>query len=187
MVRKFDLMKLEGSLNMFNTLITVIIFLFIFPPVWILWTYFIGAGWQPTSRRVVKKMLNMAELKPEDALYDLGSGDGRILKEACKAYGTYSVGLEADPLRVLWSRLNLRFSGLSDVSHVTWGNFFNYHIGDASVVTIFLWRGTNERLKAKFQEELKPGTRVVSYYWKIEGWKPRKIDEEEKIYLYVVC
>ena len=71
--------------------------------------------------------------------------------------------------------------------HVTWGNFFNYHIGDADVVTIFLWRETNERLKVKFQEELKPGTRIVSYYWKIEGWEAQKVDKEEKIYLYVVC
>ncbi len=170
-----------------ESIILIIILLFIFLPVWILWTFFIGAGWQPTSRRVVKKMLDLAELEPGDILYDLGSGDGRILKEACKSYGAYSVGLEADPLRVLWSRLNLRFSGLSDMSHVTWGNFFNYHIGDASVVTIFLWRETNERLKAKFQEELKPGTRIVSYYWKIEGWKPKNIDKEEKIYIYVVC
>jgi tRNA U38,U39,U40 pseudouridine synthase TruA len=54
------------------------------------------------------------------------------------------------------------------------------------VVILFLWGKTNEKLKEKLQEELKPGTRIVSYVWKFKGWKPVKIDRKERIYLYII-
>ncbi|OEC84432.1 hypothetical protein A9507_02505 [Methanobacterium sp. A39] len=131
-------------------------------------------------------MLDMAEIGPEDIVYDLGSGDGRIVINAVKIYNAKAVGLEADPSRVFWSRLVITLSGIGNRAKIIWGNFFNQNISEATVVTLFLSDTANQKLKSKFLEELKPGTRIVSYVWKFRGWKPVKADETEEIYLYVI-
>lgn len=92
--------------------------------IWILWSESIGAGFQPTSKKLVDKMLEMVEIGSGDVLYDLGSGDGRIVMEAVKQYGVTAVGIEADPLRVLWSRMFIFFYGIQDKTKIKWGNFF---------------------------------------------------------------
>jgi predicted RNA methylase len=151
-----------------------------------LWPLAIGAAYSPSSMKVVRKMLNMAEVDDEDVVYDLGSGDGRIVIEAVQRYHAWGVGVEADPLRVSWSRLKIRKLGLQDQVKIIWGNLFHQNISHATVVILFLWGKTNEKLKEKLQEELKPGTRIVSYVWKFKGWKPVKIDRKERIYLYII-
>jgi hypothetical protein len=154
--------------------------------VWIFWSSIIGAGFQPTSRKLVKEMLDMAEVGSDDIVYDLGSGDGRIVIDAVKKYDAKAVGMEADPLRVFWSRLIIVLSGIRNRAKIVWGNFFNQNIGEATVVTLFLSDTANQKLKSKFQEELKPGTRIVSYVWKFNGWEPAKMDKTKEIYLYVI-
>lgn len=151
-----------------------------------LWPLAIGAAYSPSSMKVVQKMLNMAEVDSDDVVYDLGSGDGRIVIEAAHKYHALGVGVEADPLRVIWSRLKIIRLGLGQQVKIIWGNLFHQNIGPATVVVLFLWGRTNEKLKDKLQEELKPGTRVVSYVWKIKGWSPVKVDEKEQIYLYII-
>lgn len=154
--------------------------------IWIFWSNIIGAGWQPTSRRRVEKMLEMAEVDSEDIVYDLGSGDGRIVIDAAKKYNARAVGMEADPLRVFWSRLIIMIYGLRSNAKIVWGNFFNQNISEATVVTLFLSDTANQKLKPKFQRELKPGTRVVSYVWMFNGWEPVKADKTDEIYVYVI-
>ncbi|WP_424355804.1 SAM-dependent methyltransferase [Methanobacterium sp. MBAC-LM] len=154
--------------------------------IWIFWSSIIGAGFQPTSKKLVKQMLDMAEVGTEDIVYDLGSGDGRIVINAVKKYNARAVGLEADPSRVFLSRLVITLSGIGNRAKIVWGNFFNQNISEATVVTLFLSDTANQKLKSKFLEELKPGTRIVSYVWKFKGWKPVKADETEEIYLYVI-
>ncbi|MCZ3367384.1 MULTISPECIES: class I SAM-dependent methyltransferase [Methanobacterium] len=154
--------------------------------IWIFWSSIIGAGFQPTSKKLVKQMLDMAEVGTGDIVYDLGSGDGRIVINAVKKYNAKAVGLEADPSRVFWSRLVITLSGIGNRAKIVWGNFFNQNISEATVVTLFLSDTANQKLKSKFLEELKPGTRIVSYVWKFRGWKPVKADETEEIYLYVI-
>lgn len=171
------------TFSLFILLILALIGIFI---VWIFWSSIIGAGFQPTSRRLVKQMLDMAEVGPNDIVYDLGSGDGRIVINAVKEYNAKAVGMEADPSRVFWSRLVITLSGIRNRAEIVWGNFFNQDISEASVVTLFLSDTANQKLKSKFLEELKPGTRIVSYVWKFRGWEPVKVDETEEIYLYVI-
>lgn len=154
--------------------------------IWIFWSFAIGAGWEPTSKKIVKKMLEMAEVNSDDVVYDLGSGDGRIVIEAAKRYNSMAVGIEADPIRVLWSRIMVRIFRLQNNVKITWKNIFNQDISDATVVTLFLWKNINQRLKPKLLDELKPGTRVVSYIWTFEGWEPVKADNYENIYLYII-
>lgn len=167
------------TIGLIVTVFTIIIF-------WIMWSAIIGAGFQPTSKKLVKKMLEIAEVGPNDVLYDLGSGDGRIITEAVKSYGAKAVGIEADPIRVLWSRMFLFFYRIRDKSKIKWGNFFNEDILEATAVTLFLGSKANEKLKKKLVKELKPGTLVVSYFWTFHDWKPAKIDYRDKIYLYII-
>lgn len=151
-----------------------------------LWPLAIGAAYSPSSMRVVRKMLKMAEVNEDDIVYDLGSGDGRIVIEAAHRYNALGVGVEADPIRVFLSRTKIFKNRLRNHVRIIWGNLFHQNLSHATVVILFLWGRTNDKLKNKLQEELDPGTRIVSYVWKFEGWNPVKIDEKERIYLYIV-
>ena len=135
---------------------------------------------------VVKRMLDLADVHEGDVVIDLGSGDGRIIMTAAKDYQARAIGIEVDPLRLLWSRVMIRYRGLSEKVKVRWGNFFNKELGDATVVTVYQLQGINDKLQLKFEKELKPGTRVVSHVFPFPGWEPRKVDRESQVYLYVI-
>lgn len=173
-------------INLIGIILPLIVVIVIVIAISIMWPLIIGAAWSPSSKRVVDKMLDMAEGDSLDVLYDLGSGDGRIVAEAARKYRAIGIGIEADPLRVLWSRLKLRLLGLNRRTQIIWGDIFNQDINDATVVTVFLWQKTNEKLKEKLQMELKPGTRVVSHIWTFGGWTPLEVDREDRVYLYVI-
>ncbi len=152
--------------------------------VWMLWPLVIGAGWIPTPKKVVRTMLQLASVGADDTLFELGSGDGRIIFMAAKEFGAKAVGIEADPVRVLWTLIWIRLKGLKDQVSVLWGNFFKKDLSAASVVAIYQSTDINNRLKDKLMRELKPGTRVVSYSFAFDSWEPIKVDEESKVYLY---
>ncbi|MHA2140245.1 MAG: SAM-dependent methyltransferase [Candidatus Thorarchaeota archaeon] len=154
--------------------------------IWIAWPMLIGAPWIPTPKRKARGMLELAEVGDEDIVYDIGSGDGRIIIMAAREYGARSIGIEADPIRFMWSRLAIRRHRLSERVKVLRGNFFKSNIEEATVVTVYQGVEVNKKLKEKFTRDLKPGTRVVSYRFLFEGWAPVKTNEEDSIYLYVI-
>jgi cyclopropane fatty-acyl-phospholipid synthase-like methyltransferase len=154
--------------------------------IWLLWPAIIGAGWVPTSMKVVKRMLKLADVQESDVLIDLGSGDGRIIITAANEYKARAIGIEVDPIRLLWSRSIIRRKGLSERVKVLRGNFFNKDLGEATVVTVYQTQETNNKLKQKFEKELKNGTRVVSHAFTFDGWEARTVDQEAQIYLYIV-
>ncbi|MGA2574237.1 MAG: methyltransferase domain-containing protein [Candidatus Methanomethylicaceae archaeon] len=119
----------------------------------------------------------MAQVGPRDFFYDIGCGTGTVLTEA-KKRGADVVGVEIEPLR--WLICRLRVSG----ARVILGDMFKVPLGNASVVFLFQYPNVNKRLKEKLGRELKPGTRVVSYAWKIDGWKPTMVVED--LYLYTI-
>ncbi|OPY20047.1 MAG: hypothetical protein A4E26_02041 [Methanobacterium sp. PtaU1.Bin097] len=166
--------------------ITISLIIFAVFMLWIFWSDVLGAGFEPTSRKIVKNMLEMARVEAGDVVYDLGSGDGRIVIEAARSFNAGAVGIEADPLRFLWSKVKVLLLGLQKQVNIRWGNFFREDISEATVVTLFLSRKANQNLKSKLKVELQPGTRVVTYYWKFNGWKPVQEDMKNHIYLYVV-
>jgi predicted RNA methylase len=131
-------------------------------------------------------MLEFAGVNSDDILYDLGSGDGRIIVMAGKDFGATSIGIEIDPLRLMLSRFSIRRHGLKDKVKVIRGNFFNVNLSDATIVTLYQGYIINKKIRAKLAEELKPGARVVSYRFILDGWKPEKTNEDESIFLYVV-
>jgi predicted RNA methylase len=131
-------------------------------------------------------MLSMAEVKPGEVVYDLGSGDGRILMSAVKEARARAVGIEVNPLWVLWTRLKIRILKVKDNARVVWGNFFREDLSKADIVTLYLLQSTNDKLKPKLERELRPGARVVSHAFTFNGWNPVKVDEESKIFVYKI-
>ena len=170
---------------MLNLGLVVLVFAAAFG-IFMLWSVAVGAGWEPTSRTKVRRMLEMSGAGPSDVVYDLGSGDGRIIMEAARTYHARAVGVEADPLRALFSRLVVSLLHLKGQVKVIWGNFFHIDLSEATIVTVFLSQGTNQRLKPKLMAELRPGTRVVSYVWTFDDWMPVSRDLENKLSLYVI-
>ena len=154
--------------------------------IWIIWSDIIGAGFEPTSRKYVRRMLEMAQVTNNDLVYDLGSGDGRIVMEAARKCDARAVGIEADPIRYIWSKIKVLLWGMQKKVTITWGNFFREDLSRATVVTLFLSQKANQKLKQKLQCELKPGTRVVTYYWSFNGWEPVQTDKEKRIYMYII-
>lgn len=133
-------------------------------------------------------MLKLADLKAGELLYDLGSGDGRILIIAAKDFGARAIGIELNESLVKRTIDRIRELNLEDRIKVIHGDFMNVDISDANVVTLYLTERGNEIVKPKLEKELKPGTRVVSHNYEIRGWKPIRIKEVEwrRIYLYEV-
>jgi len=166
-----------------SSILTIFLTIFI---CWIFWSQAIGAEFVPTTMKNVRAMLSMVDITSDDVLYDLGSGDGRTIVTASKEYGARSVGIEADPLRLFWSQLRIRRNGLSDLSSVEWGNFFKKDLSEATVVTLYLFQSTNDKLVKKFERELKPGTKVISHVFDFKPWKLVKVDEKHNLFMYVV-
>ena len=154
--------------------------------IWIAWSGIVGVPWLPTPKSKVRAMLEIADVSQEDTLYDLGSGDGRFIVMAAKDFGAQSIGIEVDPIRSLYSRFSIWRHGLRNNVQVLRANFFKVSLEDASVVTIYGGYEINKKIRDKLASELKPGTRVVSYRFTLEGWEPVKTNDDESIYLYVV-
>src|SRR5919109_1152283 len=124
----------------------------------------------PTPERVVDKMLELAKVGPQDVVYDLGSGDGRIVIAAARKHGARGVGIDIDPQRIKEGRDNARRAGVADRVEFREGDLFKADIGDATVVTLYLMSSVNLRLRPKLLNELKPGTRVVSHAFGMGDW-----------------
>ena len=144
----------------------------------------------PSPEIVVRRMLQLANVRKGEVVYDLGCGDGRVLIIAAKEFGARAVGIEIR--RDLYEQCLRRIKdlGLEDRVTVIHGNFFDYDLSDADVVTLYLLTSVNERLRPKLERELKPGARVVSHDFEVPGWKPSKVIEIKsdiklhKLYLY---
>jgi len=117
----------------------------------------------PTPQPVVDAMLELAQVKAGDVVYDLGSGDGRIAITAAAKYGAQAVGIEIDPAMIELAKANASAAGVADRVRFVNQDMFTADISDATVVTLYLLQSLNERLRPKLVRELKPGTRVVSH------------------------
>ncbi len=144
--------------------------------------------YEPSPQNVVERMLKLANVHKGDVVYDLGCGDGRIVITAAKQFGATGVGIDINPIRIKESLQNARKAGVFD--HVTFSieDLFTADIQEATVVALFLSHSVNLKLRPKLLRELKPGTRVVSYYWDMDDWKPDKRIEVDgdPIYLWTI-
>jgi len=150
---------------------------------------YLAAPWVPLWKPDIRRMLTLAELKPGEALYDLGAGDGRMLIMGAREFGSRGVGYEIAVLPYLIGRVIIWARGLSGKVRLRYKNFYTAELGNADVVTLFLMPKATAKLKPKFERELKPGCRVVSYSFQIPGWQPTKVDKPNQqlasVYLYV--
>ncbi len=128
----------------------------------------------PTPQEVVEKMLELAEVKKGDVVYDLGCGDGRIVITAAKKYGVKGVGIDLDPERVKESLENVKKQGVEKLVEIRAGDALKANVSSATVVTLYLLPEVNLKLRPTLQEQLKPGARVVSHDFDMGDWKPLK-------------
>ena len=166
--------------------VLVVVIITVLCSISIFWPLVVGAAWTPTSRRTVRKMLELADVTEDDTVYDLGSGDGRIIIMAAEECGATSIGIELDPLRVRWSRWMIRRRGIEQKASVIQKNFFNQSFENATVVFLFQRQNTNNLLRTKLTEELKTGTRVVSHMYTFEGWTPIESIKKPNLHLYIM-
>ena len=142
----------------------------------------------PTPQAIVDEMLKLAQVGPTDVVYDLGCGDGRIAVSAAKL-GAKAVGIDIDPERIAESKDTALAAGVTDRATFRNEDLFTAKISDATVVTLYLLRSLNIRLRPKLLSELKPGTRIVSHNFSMgDEWEPDKrvTIEEKSIYLWIV-
>jgi len=150
----------------------------------VVWTTNRGAPWVPTPMKKVRKMLEMAEVGPDDLLYDLGCGDGRMIVTAARSHGARAVGVEIHPLRYIWCQILITALGLRGRVKIVFGDMFKQDLSNASVVTCYLLQSTNERLQGKLEQELRPNSRVVSSDFTFPGLYLERKDSNSRIYLY---
>ena len=129
----------------------------------------------PSPMIVVERMLQLAEVKKDDVLYDLGSGDGRIVIQAAKKYGVRGIGIDMNPELVEKARANAAKEGVGHLVEFRAADGLTVDISEATVVTLYMFKWFNNQMRPKLQR-LKPGSRVVAHDFDIDDWKPTKIE-----------
>jgi SAM-dependent methyltransferase len=135
------------------------------------------APYVPTPQEVVDRMLEVAELREGDLLYDLGSGDGRIVITAARKYGIKAVGFEINPGLIKDARDNVAAAGLGHLVEIRQQDVRTVDFSPASVLTMYLHPGANLRLRSAILRQLKPGSRVVSHNYGMGSWKPDRVEK----------
>ena len=146
----------------------------------------------PTPMPVVERMLELAKVTPKDVVYDLGSGDGRIVILAAQKFGAHAVGVQLDPGLYHKSWARIEELGLASKAKLLYGNMFQADVHAATVVTLYLLPGVNEDIRPMLEKQLRPGTRVVSHDFRIASWDAVKSEHVtvesvavHTIYLYI--
>lgn len=142
--------------------------------------------YEPTPMPVVRALLELADVGPQDLVYDLGSGDGRIPITAAKEFGARGVGIEIDPALVTRAQANAREAGVEDKVEFRLGDMYAADVRPATVVTLFLHPGPNLKLREKLRSDLPAGSRIVSYVWDMGGWTPAEVRRigEKRMFLW---
>jgi precorrin-6B methylase 2 len=141
----------------------------------------------PTPEPVVNKMLELAQVKSDDYLIDLGSGDGRIPIAAAKTYGVRAMGVDIDPVRIQEAKANAEKAKVTDKVEFVEQDLFKTDLSKATVITMYLLERINLKLRPELQK-LKPGTRIVSHSFSMGDWLPHKkeVVDGRSVYLWIV-
>ena len=183
---------------MINFLLTILVFATLAAVLFIivaLFTSFIvaifgGGPFVPTPTKEVKRILEHAKIKKGARLYDIGAGDGRFIHYSTKLYGAHATGFEIDPFVYMFARLKqifLRWEG-----EMVRADFRTHSLKDADIIICYMLPKTLKKFKTKFEKELRPGCKVISYTFKVGNWKPIKIlprnkkTRKKRIYIYSV-
>jgi len=135
------------------------------------------APYIPTPQDVVNRMLELAEVTNKDTVYDLGSGDGRVVITAAKKYGAHGVGIDIDKDRIDESRRNAKEAGVSSLVRFDRGDILEANVSGATVVTLYLVSSANLKLRPILTKQLPVGARIVSHSFGMGDWQPDKVDK----------
>ena len=149
--------------------------------------------YEPSPPEVVRAMLELAGVTANDVVYDLGSGDGRIVIAAARDFAARGVGIDIDPQRIAEGNENAKRANVTDRVRFVEGDLFDSDFSAATVVTLFLWPHINMKLRPQLRK-LKPGTRIVSHVHDLGDWKPDRTvkvrvtesGRERTLYLWTV-
>lgn len=133
------------------------------------------APYYPTPEIVVQKMLELAELKPGEKLFDLGSGDGRIVIMAAQKFGADATGIEIDEDLYRRSASRIKALGLDKKARIIHGDILQQDYSSADVITVYLLPSSNEKVRPLLERQLKKGSRVVCHDFEMQGWSPDKV------------
>jgi SAM-dependent methyltransferase len=131
----------------------------------------------PSPMEVVDRMLEFADVKKGDVVFDIGSGDGRMVIQAAKKYGAKGVGLELDPKLVEIARAEAKRQGVDHLVEFRQGDALKADLSAATVVTLYMLPSFNRLLRPVLEKQLKSGARLVAHDYPIEGWNPVKWEE----------
>jgi hypothetical protein len=158
--------------------------LFILALLWILVPALYGLPSIPTNSDRIRKALKLANLQPNEILYDLGAGDGRVLLIAAGEFGAKAIGIEVGPVQCAFIWLRTLVSSLSEKIQVQWGNYLNADLRDADIVFIYATSQEVLKLTSHLEKGLKQGTRVISISADFHEWEPSNFDEHDLIFVY---
>ena len=158
--------------------------LFILALLWILVPTLYGLPSIPTHPDRIRKALKLARLRPNETLYDLGAGDGRVLLIAAGEFGSKAVGIEIGPVQCALIWLRAIASGFGEKIQVRWANYLNADLRDADVVFLYATSQEVSKLAPHLENQLKQGTRVVSISADFHEWEPSDFDEHDLIFVY---
>jgi predicted RNA methylase len=134
------------------------------------------APYVPTPQDVVDRMLTLAEVGPNDVVYDLGCGDGRIVITAAQKFGATGVGVDIDPDRIKESEANAKAAGVEGKVNFMQQDAMTVDVSPATVVTLYLLSSSNLKLRPMLTKQLRPGARIVSHAFTMGDWQPLKTD-----------
>jgi SAM-dependent methyltransferase len=158
--------------------------LFILILLWILIPALYGLPPVSTAPERIRKALRLANLQPEETLYDLGAGDGRVLFIAAREFGARAVGIEVGPIQCALIWLRATASGLGNRVQVQWENFYKADVSEADFVFVYATSREVRKLAPHLQRQMKDGARLVSISAEFPEWEPAAFDERDLIFVY---
>ena len=138
----------------------------------------------PTNRERIHHALELANLQPNETLYDLGAGDGRVLLIAARDFGAKAVGIEIGPIQCVLIWLRTTGSGFGNQIQIRWGNFYKANLKDADVVFVYATSKEVMKLAPRLDTQMKKGARLVSISADFPDWEPQEFDSHELIFVY---
>ena len=158
--------------------------LFILILLWILIPALYGLPPVSTKPERIRKALKLANLKPDETLYDLGAGDGRVLLIAARDFGAKAVGIEVGPIQCALTWLRATASGFGHQVQVKWENFYKADLHDADVVFVYATSTETRKLAPHLERQMKQGSRLISISADFPEWEPSVFDDRDLIFIY---
>ena len=157
---------------------------FVIVLLWILVPALYGLPPAPTNRERIRHALELANLQPNEILYDLGAGDGRVLLIAARDFGAKAVGIEIGPIQCAFTWLRVLASGMGNQVQIRWGNFYTSNLREADVVFVYATSKEVKKLAPHLEGQMKKGARLVSISADFSEWEPTVVDEHNLIFIY---